>query len=156
MSLPCKEEKVKGKSIGILAATAILSSLPILGNSWEFIGFNRFRDAFYIDEQRVEVLPNGNIQVWTRLTVAKKSLFRHEMRKDLERAGKKVERVKYLEAKEQIDCRVQKIRNLELIYYDYQDRLVLKTSSPKSPWKLAAPGSLWYELCNSVCEKYKR
>jgi len=146
--------EMKGKyvALAVFVLTAFMAS-ELCGAAWKFIGFNRYRDAFYLDEETVKQLSGGTIQLWAKLTVAEKSLFRRAMKKDLERVPKKIEEVKYLKMKEELDCQAQKIRHLELIYYDYHDRVLLRTVNPKAKWIPVVPGSLWYELLSTSCGK---
>ncbi|MCX7982924.1 MAG: hypothetical protein N2572_08455 [Syntrophales bacterium] len=126
------------------------------GASWKFVGFNRYRDAFYIDEDRVERVTNESVQLWVKLTIGKKSLFRQVMKQDFERIPKRIEEVKYIEMKEEINCKEQKIKHIELIYYDHKNKPMLKIVSPEARWKPAIAGSLWHEVVNLSCEKIKR
>lgn len=140
----------------LLFCMVLIMSLPgeIWAAKWQFIGFNRYRDAMYIDEERVKHVSEDTVQLWVRLTMAEKSLFRRVMKEDFEQVPKKVEDVKYLEMEKVLDCKGQRIKHLELVYYNYKNRPILKFVPAKAPWKTVVPGSLWHELLRTSCEKF--
>lgn len=147
---------MKKKVVFICFSSIFLFAATCLSASWQFMGFNRYRDAFYVDEERVERMSDGTIKLWTKLTVNKKSLFRRVIKEDFERVPKRVDEVKYLEMMGALDCQGQRIKHLELIYYNYKDRPLLKIVTPQAKWKSVVPGSLWYELLHTSCEKYNQ
>lgn len=124
--------------------------------TWVLVGFNRYRDALYMDRDRIQSFPDGRMHVWARLTIAKNSLFRRKVAEDLKHVRVSADKVKYLEVKEEVDCKIQKMRHRELIYYSYHDKVLMKTATPQAPWKAAPYGSLWYDLYRMTCEREQR
>ena len=149
---------VAGLKIFLCAVLMFMLLVPAVeagDGKWVFIGYTRYRDPLYADLSRMEIKQNGVIGVWTRITVAESSLFRGQLRRDLQRTGKSEKNVKYLDMKKEINCQNSRIRHLGLTYYDSRDRVMATTGNAKAPWKPILPGSLWPDLQKTVCAEKK-
>jgi len=122
------------------------------GAPWILVGFDRYRDALYLDEGRVKKTADGTYDVWVRVTLAPQSLFRKRIAPDMSRAGLKVHQVKYMELRQEVNCRIGKMRPREVIYYGYDDRILSKSSGPRGRWKMTPPGTLYHGLYRTICE----
>ena len=120
---------------------------------WVFVGFTKYRDAVFMDMNRVSHLPDQRTQAWSRITPSAQSKYFRQIQKDLKNAGKDYGEFKYIETLNEVDCQNNQIRYLKVIYYD-KSRLAIHATRDENPgWKLIYPGSLWDALQQAVCRK---
>jgi hypothetical protein len=120
---------------------------------WVFVGFTKYRDAVFMDMNRVSHLPDQRTQVWSRITPSVQSKYFRQIQKDLKNARKDYGEFKYIEILNEVDCQNNQVRYLKVIYYG-KSRLAIHATRDENPsWKPIHPGSLWDALQGAVCRK---
>ena len=120
---------------------------------WVFVGFTKYRDAVFMDMNRVSHLPDQRTQVWSRMTPSAQSKYFRQIQKDLKNAGKDDGEFKYIEILNEVDCQNNQLSDFKVIYYD-KSRLAIHATRDGNPrWKPIHPGCLWDALQEGVCRK---
>ncbi|MDD5168911.1 MAG: hypothetical protein PHN75_08840 [Syntrophales bacterium] len=143
-------------AVGIFAFVVVavfISALEGAAPKWKFVGFTKYRDPLFVDLARTTVDKNGSYNVWTRVTLAEKSLLRRQLKQDLKRVHKSPRDVKYMEMNKDIVCHGNWIRHVGVIYYDYQGRILTSIWDAGVLWKPIDAGSLWPDLRKAVCTR---
>jgi hypothetical protein len=120
---------------------------------WVFVGFTKYRDAVFMDINRVSHLPDQCTQVWSRITPSTQNKYFRQIQKDLKNAGKDYGEFKYIETLNEVDCQNNQIRYVKVIYYDKSRSAIHATRDENPGWKPIHPGSLWDALQGAVCRK---
>jgi hypothetical protein len=141
----------------IFSAFLLVGTLPAWveaqNEKWVFVGFTKYRDAVFMDMNRVSHLPDQRTQVWSRITPSVQSKYFRQIQKDLKNARKDYGEFKYIETLNEVDCQNNQVRYLKVIYYD-KSRLAIHATRDENPsWKPIHPGSLWDALQGAVCRK---
>jgi hypothetical protein len=121
---------------------------------WAFVGFTKYRDALFIDMNRLSVEADMQIQIWSRITPSDHSKYLRQIRRDLRTAGKSSRDFRYIETLNEIDCRNNRIRYLKVIYYQDDGSVIHATRDDNPQWKLINSGSLWDSLRVMACDRH--
>ena len=123
------------------------------GAKWELVGFTKYRDAVFVDMNRVSPLPDQRSRVWSRITPAARSRYFRQIRDDLKAAGKAYREFSFIETLNEVDCQGSQIRYWKVIYYTHSGLVIHATRDENPQWKPVRPGSLWEVLKESACRK---
>jgi hypothetical protein len=123
---------------------------------WVFAGFTKYRDAVFIDMNRLTYTARDQAGIWSRITPAEQSKYFKQIRRDLKKVKKAGYGFRHLETLNEIDCLNKKIRYLEVIYYDRESRVIHATRDENPAWKKINTGSLWDSLQTAVCKNELR
>ena len=76
----------------IFSAFLLVGTFPVWVEAqnakWVFVGFTKYRDAVFMDMNRVSHLPDQRTQVWSRITPSARSKYFRQIQKDLKNVGK--------------------------------------------------------------------
>jgi hypothetical protein len=120
---------------------------------WAFVGFTKYRDALFIDMNRVIAGADRRVQVWSRITPAERSKYFKQIQRDLKTAGKSPREFRYMETLNEIDCRNRQIRYIKVIYFRPDGQVIHATRDDRASWKSVHYGSLWDSLQADVCNQ---
>lgn len=135
----------------VLAATAADGAGETDKNHLRFVGFTRYRDAFYVDTLKTKLTQHAVMSVWTWVKPAPKSILRSRLKREFRMAGHTVAALSHIEQLKEVDCRSDRIRHLKTSYYDEKGRLLFEKHYRHAAWQLIRPGSLWEALRRVVC-----
>ena len=153
-----------GIRVGILRKMGALICLTFLamalpawaegqGAQWELVGFTKYRDAVFVDMNRISPLPDRRSRVWSRITPAVRSRYFKQIREDLKEAGKAYREFRYIEILNEVDCQGSQIRYWKVIYFSHGGLVIHDTRDENPQWKPVRPGSLWEALQGVTCRK---
>lgn len=147
-----------GGILGLLLLAAVLSPLradaATTGPKWAFVGYTKYRDALFIDLNRLTCEANQRRQAWSRITPAEQSGYLRQIRRDLKKVKKKPDEFRYVEVLKEIGCRNRQIRHLRVVYFRPDGSVIHATRDDGPAWKSVHAGSLWDSLLTTVCEKH--
>lgn len=123
------------------------------GAKWVFVGFTKYRDALFIDMNRMTSEADLRVQVWSRITPAEHSRYYKQIRRDLKKVNKTPREFRYLETLNEINCTNRQIRYLKVIYFRPDGSVIHATRDDRLSWKSVHSGSLWDSLQTAVCRK---
>jgi len=122
-------------------------------SKWAFVGFTRYRDALFIDMNRITHDMDQRTRVWSRMTPAKHSKYYRQIQRDLRKVDKPAMEFRYMETLNEISCRDRRIRFEKVLYYRQDGEVIHATRDDNAQWKTITPGSLWESLGAIVCDK---
>jgi len=118
---------------------------------WVFVGFTKYRDALFIDVNRMTPEADRSVRVWSRITPAERSRYYHQIQRDLKNVNKTPGEFRYMETLNEINCSSRQIRYLEVIYFRPDNSVIHATRDDKPAWRAVHSGSLWDSLLTTVC-----
>lgn len=121
--------------------------------NWVFVGFTKYRDALFIDMNRLTREADQRAQVWSRITPAERSKYYRQIRWDLKKINKMSPEFRYVETLNETNCRSRQIRYLEVIYFNRDGQVIHATRDDRPSWRSVHSGSLWDSLLGNVCEQ---
>jgi hypothetical protein len=120
---------------------------------WLFAGFTKYRDALFVDMNRMTSEADTRVQIWSRITPAEHSRYYKQIQRDLRNVGKTPHAFRYLEILNEMNCGSRQIRYLKVIYFRSDDSVIHATRDDRPLWKAVRSGSLWESLLTTVCRK---
>jgi hypothetical protein len=123
------------------------------GAKWVFVGFTKYRDALFIDMNRLTREDDQRAQVWSRITPAERSKYYIQIQRDLKKVNKTFREFKYLETLNEMNCRSRQIRYLKVIYFGREGQVIHATRDDSPSWRSVYAGSLWDSLLGNVCNE---
>jgi len=120
---------------------------------WVFVGFTKYRDALFIDMNRLTREADQRVQVWSRITPAERSKYYKQIRWDLKKVNKTSREFRYVETLNETNCRSRQIRYLEVIYFNRDGQVIHATRDDRPSWRSVHSGSLWDSLLGNVCSE---
>jgi hypothetical protein len=123
------------------------------GAKWIFVGFTKYRDALFIDKNRMTSEADLRVQVWSRITPAEHSRYYKQIQRDLKKVNKPPREFRYLETLNEINCTNRKIRYLKVIYFRPDGGVIHATRDDRPSWKSVHSGSLWDSMLAAVCDQ---
>jgi hypothetical protein len=119
---------------------------------WIFVGFTKYRDALYIEKKSVSYPSPDIARVWSMIAPSEKSKYRQEIKGELKKLKKSAKGLKYAEILNEIDCRGNKIRFLQILYLNAQGSIIHAAASADYEWKIIYSGSLWQKIQSTACK----
>jgi hypothetical protein len=119
---------------------------------WIFVGFTKYRDALYIEKKSVSHSSPDIAWVWSLIAPSKKSKYRQEVKGELRKLKKSAKGLKYTEILNEIDCRGNRIRFLQIVHFNAEGSIIHSAASADQEWKIIYPGSLWQNMQSAVCK----
>jgi len=123
------------------------------GSKWVFVGFTKYRDALFMDMNRMTSEADMRVQVWSRITPAEHSRYYKQIQRDLKKVNKTPPDFRYLETLNEIHCTSRQIRYLKVIYFRPYGSVIHATRDESPSWKAVRSGSLWDSLLTVVCDR---
>ena len=123
------------------------------GAKWVFVGFTKYRDALFIDMNRLTREADRRVQVWSRITPAERSKYYKQIQRDLKKIEKTSPEFRYVETLNEMNCRSRQIRYLEVIYFSWDGQVIHATRDDRPSWRSVYSGSLWDSLLGNVCNE---
>jgi hypothetical protein len=120
---------------------------------WVFVGFTKYRDALFIDMNRLTREADRQAQVWSRITPAERSKYYKQIQRDLKKINKTSPEFRYVETLNEMNCRSRQIRYLEVIYFSREGQVIHATRDDRPSWRSVYSGSLWDSLLGNVCDQ---
>ena len=120
---------------------------------WVFVGFTKYRDALFVDMNRMTSAADLRVQVWSRTTPAEHSRYYKQIQRDLKKVNKTPRDFRYLETLNEINCANRQIRYLKVIYFRPDGSMIHATRDDRPSWKSVRSGSLWDSLLAVVCDQ---
>jgi hypothetical protein len=135
---------------------SLLGANPVYAQAgkeqWSFVGFTKYRDALYVEKNSIS-RPSPDIAwAWTLIAPSEKSKYRQEVKEDLRKVRKSAKGLKYIEILNEIECRGNRIRFLQIVYFNAQGSIIHSAASADQEWKIIYSGSLWHNLQNAACK----
>ena len=119
---------------------------------WTFVGFTKYRDALYIEKKGI-FYPSPDIaMVWSLIAPSEKSKYRQEVKGELKKLKKSAKGLKYTEILNEIECRGNRIRFLQIVYFNAQGSIIHSAASADQEWKIIYSGSLWQNIQSAACK----
>jgi hypothetical protein len=135
---------------------ALMGLLPICAEAgevkWVFMGFTKYRDALYIEMNSVYYPSHTIAGAWSLIAPSIKSKYLQEVKRELKKAKISSSGFKYAEILNEIDCTNNKIRYLQIVYFDKEGETIHSATASDVEWKTISPGSLWDTLRKTVCK----
>jgi hypothetical protein len=123
------------------------------GGKWVFVGFTKYRDALFIDMNRLSREADQQAQVWSRITPAERSKYYKQIQRDLKKVNEAPREFRYLETLNEINCTNRQIRYLKVLYFRPDGSVIHATRDDRPSWKSVHSGSLWDSLLAAVCDQ---
>lgn len=120
-------------------------------SKWSFVGFTKYRDALFIDKDRLSRPSPGKVLVSARIAPSAKSLFRKNIRREIPQYNNSLKNFKYLVLEMELSCRSHQMRFLNIQFLTEAGKVMHAIANPTAPWKPVKPGSLWKDLESAVC-----
>lgn len=120
---------------------------------WTFAGFTKYRDAIFINKNNISYQSHDTARVWAKIAPSEKSKYYREIKRELKKSKKSSKGFKYTELLTDIDCAGNRIRYLQIIYFNTEGTVIYATSHTETAWKKIHPGSLWENIQKTVCNK---
>jgi len=133
-----------------IAGSTAFSAEPE-GGKWILIGFTKYRDAVFMDKNTTP--SHNNVKVWAKIAPSEKSKYYQKMKNELRKSGKSAKGYKYSEMLNEIDCGHNRIRYLQVIYYNKKGTTMHTVIDNDPEWKSIVPGSLWENMQRNACKK---
>ncbi|MDX9823289.1 MAG: hypothetical protein RBT20_15265 [Syntrophales bacterium] len=141
-------------AVAIFAMTALLHAADRpAGKSWTFVGFTKYRDAVYLDPDRLARKSPEEFLAVCRIAPSAKSRYLRQIQTEFRKVKKSSAGFRYVEISAGIQCRNKTIRFVGVKYFTADGRLLHSHEEPGAPWSPIASGSLWDSLRGSVCGK---
>lgn len=119
---------------------------------WIFVGFTKYRDALYIEKKSVSYPSPDTARVWSMIAPSEKSKYREEVKGELKKLKKSAKGLKYIEILNEIECRGNRIRFLQIVYFNAEGSIIDSVPSADYDWKTIYPGSLWQNIQSAGCK----
>jgi hypothetical protein len=119
---------------------------------WIIVGFTKYRDALYIEKKSVARPSPDNVWVWSLIAPSEKSKYRQEVIRELKKLKKSATGLKYTEILNEIECRGNRIRFLQIVYFDAGGSIMHSAASADQEWKIINSGSLWQNIQSAACK----
>ncbi|MGO9213370.1 MAG: surface-adhesin E family protein [Syntrophales bacterium] len=74
------------------------------------------------------------------------------MKGELKKLKKSAKGLKYTEILNEIECRGNKIRFLQIFYFNAERSIIHSAPSADQEWKMIYSGSLWQNMQSAVCK----
>lgn len=123
------------------------------GSKWVFVGFTKYRDALFIDMNRMTSEADMRVQVWSRITPTEHSKYCKQIQRDLIKLNKTPREFRYLETLNKLNCTNRQIRYLKVIYFRPDGSVIHATRDDTPSWRDVHSGSLWDSLLAAVCDQ---
>ena len=138
------------------AVASFLGATPACAQAgkeqWIFVGFTKYRDALYIEEKSVSYLSSDIARAWFLIAPSAKSKYRQEVKGELKKLNKSAKGLKYTEILNEIECRGNRIRFLQILYLNAQGSIIHSAVSADQEWKIIYSGSLWQNIQSAACK----
>jgi hypothetical protein len=121
------------------------------GEKWAFVGFTKYRDALFIDQNRMTPEAGRRVKVWSRITPAERSRYYRQIQQDLKKVGKTPREFRYIEILNELDCISRQVRYHKVIYFRPDSSVIHATRDDRPSWRAVHAGSLWDSLLTTVC-----
>jgi hypothetical protein len=135
---------------------SLLGANPVYAQSgkeqWIFVGFTKYRDALYIEKKSISRPSPDNAWVWSLIAPSEKSKYREEIKGELKKLKKSAKGLKYTEILNEIECRGNRIRFLQIVYFNAEGSIIHSAASADQEWKIIYSGSLWQNIQNAACK----
>ncbi|MGZ6237273.1 MAG: surface-adhesin E family protein [Syntrophales bacterium] len=135
---------------------SLLAANPIYAQTgkeqWIFVGFTKYRDALYIDEKSISYPSPDIARVWSLVAPSKRSKYRQEVKSELKKLKKSAKGLKYAEILNEIECRGNRIRFMQIFYFNAEGSIIHSAASADQEWKIIYPGSLWQNMQSAACK----
>jgi hypothetical protein len=136
--------------------TSVLGATPACAQAgkeqWIFVGFTKYRDALYIEKKSVSYPSPDIARVWSLIAPSEKSKYRQEVKGELKKLKKSAKGLKYIEVLNEIECRGNRIRFLQIFYFNAEGSIIHSAASADYEWKIIYSGSLWQNIQSAVCK----
>lgn len=134
-----------------LSASCPFSAFAESGEHWAFVGFTKYRDALFIDQNRLTGEADQRRQVWSRITPAERSAYFRQIRRNLKKDKKNPNEFRYIEVLNEVDCQSRQIRYLGVAYFRRDGHVISAVRDERPAWQAVHAGSLWDNLLTMVC-----
>lgn len=124
-----------------------------MSDNWRLTGYTKYRDAVFVDLNRISRPAPDLTEVWIKIAPSGKSRYRQFVAQYLQSVKKWNPRWKSLEILCEINCSGNLIRFAEFAYLDDGGNLLHKTRDGKAPWFRINPGSTWHWVEQEACSK---
>jgi hypothetical protein len=135
---------------------SFLGATPVCAQTgkeqWIFVGFTKYRDALYIEKKSISHPSPDNAWVWSLIAPSEKSKYREEVKGELRKLKKSAKGLKYTEILNEIECRGNRIRFLQIVYFDAEGSIIHLAASADQEWKIIYSGSLWQNIQSAACK----
>jgi hypothetical protein len=119
---------------------------------WTFVGFTKYRDALYIEKKSVSYSSPDIAWVWSLIAPSEKSKYRQEVKGELKKLKKSAKGLKYIEILNEIECRGNRIRFLQIVHFNADGSIIHAAASADQEWKRIYSGSLWQNMQSAACK----
>jgi hypothetical protein len=119
---------------------------------WIFVGFTKYRDALYIEKKSISHPSPDNAWVWSLIAPSEKSKYRQEVKGELKKLKKSAKGLKYTEILNEIECRGNRIRFLQIVHFNAEGSIIHSAASADQEWKIIYSGSLWQNMQSAACK----
>lgn len=122
-------------------------------DNWRLTGYTKFRDAVFVDRERITRPAPDRTAAWIKIAPSVKSRYRPVVARYLQSVKKWNPRWKSVEILCEISCSGDLIRFAEFVYLDDEGSTLHKVRDPREPWFRINPGSTWHWVEQEVCQK---
>ena len=135
---------------------SLLGATPVCAQAgkeqWILVGFTKYRDALYIEKKSVSYPSPDIAWVWSLIAPSEKSKYRQEVKGELKKLKKSAKGLKYIEILNEIECRGNRIRFLQIVYFNAEGSIIHSAISGDQEWKIINSGSLWQNIHSAACK----
>ena len=135
---------------------SFLGATPVCAQAgkeqWVFVGFTKYRDALYIEKKSVSHPSPDIARIWSLIAPSEKSKYRQEVKGELKKLKKSAKGLKYIEILNEIECRGNRIRFLQIVYFNAEGSIIHSAISGDQEWKIINSGSLWQNIQSAACK----
>ncbi len=131
---------------------AWLFAEQMTGN-WRLTGYTKYRDAVFVDRDRISQPAPGLTMAWIKIAPSGKSRYRHFVAQYLQSVKKWNPRWKSVEIRCEINCSGNLIRFTEFVYLDNDRNMLHEARDIQASWFRINSGSTWHWAQREVCGK---
>jgi len=129
---------------------AWLSAEKMTGN-WRLTGYTKYRDAVFVDRDRISQPAHDLTAAWIKIAPSGKSRYLRFVTEYMKSVQKWNPQFKSVEILCEINCSRDFIRFKEFVYLDKDRNVLHKAHETGTQWFLINPGSTWHFVKKESC-----
>jgi len=125
-------------------------------DNWRLAGYTKYRDAVFVDKDRLVSPAPGIRAAWIKIAPSSKSAYSRLIHEYLSAVKKSGKRFKSVEILCEISCSGHRIRFTRFVYLETDRKLIHESTETRPEWMQIVQGSLWYQVEKEACTEVNR
>jgi hypothetical protein len=145
---------MKGRYRIVLLAVMIAAAAPLASDAsddYEKLIFHKKDRRLYVNTRTLAYPAERVVSLWDKVVPRKGSRYHRRIQRVVRNAGKEYRELEYFQTLTEIDCERNIHRDVQTLYYDENNRIVLAEDSPDSHWHEIRPGQKEAILSEEIC-----